>query len=437
MLFKPFTNKLNPLGRQLLIELIDCDPKLIDDVVYVEQSMEKAAEKAGATIINSTFHYFSPFGVSGVVVIQESHLAIHTWPEYGFAALDIFTCGNTIDPWAAYHLLKSSFSAQEGKAEEIQRGNPAFLKELIQKEAYSGAMKARPHQPIARSRDVWFTARNRDMAFSLKHLGEKLLDIQSPFQRIEVYPTATFGNMLTLDGRIMCTEKDERAYHEMLVHVPMLTHTGAPRRALVIGGGDGGTVRELLRHPSVEGIVLVEIDEQVIEASKKYLPTLGGALAHPKVTIKISDGFTFIQNLPNDSFDLVLVDAPCANEVEKPLFSEKFYQEVFRVLQPEGILVTQSESPYFNETVFKLIPGYLNNIFGKSKVYCYLIQMPTYPGGTWSFTYASKGNAHPLQEFREQKAESFSQNQKLKYYNAAIHKAAFALPNFVISLLDA
>ena len=118
------------LGRHIIVEYYNCSPELLNDVVHIEKSMENAAEEAGATIINSTFHHFSPYGVSGVVVIQESHLAIHTWPEYGYASVDLFTCGDTVNPWVSYQMLKDSFQAGHGSAVELKRGEMALLKEL-------------------------------------------------------------------------------------------------------------------------------------------------------------------------------------------------------------------------------------------------------------------------------------------------------------------
>lgn len=415
------------------MEYYDCTPELLNDVVGIEKSMENAAEEAGATIINSTFHHFSPYGVSGVVVIQESHLAIHTWPEYGYASVDLFTCGDTVNPWVSYQALKEAFKAGHGSAVELSRGEMALLKRKnFDLQSMRDEKSAVEGDPI-RTRDVWFTERDDQIALSLKHDG-KLYDVQSDFQKVSVYKTLAYGNMLTLDGMVMTTEKDEYVYHEMITHVPMLTHPN-PKRALVIGGGDGGTARELLKHEGLEEVVMVEIDEKVIEASKMHLPTIAAALDHPKLNLIIDDGIKYVNDSADGSFDLVIVDSTDPVGPAEGLFTVEFYKEVHRILSADGIMVTQSESPRFNSKVFKEIYQTYRGIFGQDSVHCYLAYIPTYPTGMWSFSYSSKGKAHPLVGLNEDIATAFTNQNKLKYYNEGIHKAAFALPSFVKEMI--
>ena len=233
---------MGSLGRHIIVEYYDCASEALNDVVHIEKSMEGAAVEAGATIINSTFHHFSPYGVSGVVVIQESHLAIHTWPEYGYASVDLFTCGDTVNPWVSYQILKEKFKAGHGSAIELQRGEMALLsKKKFDLKQLRDDKSTEEGDPI-RTRDIWFTERDDKIALSLKHDG-KLYDVQSDYQRVEIYNTHAYGNMLTLDGMVMTSEKDEYVYHEMITHVPALTHPN-PKRTLIIGGGDGGTAAQ-------------------------------------------------------------------------------------------------------------------------------------------------------------------------------------------------
>ena len=421
------------LGRHIIVEYYDCTPELLNDVVGIEKSMESAAEEAGATIINSTFHHFSPYGVSGVVVIQESHLAIHTWPEYGYASVDLFTCGDTVNPWVSYQALKEAFQAGHGSAVELSRGEMALLKRKnFNLQAMRDEKSAIEGDPI-RTRDVWFTERDDQIALSLKHDG-KLYDVQSDFQKVSVFKTQAYGNMLTLDGMVMTTEKDEYVYHEMITHVPMLTHP-KPKRALIIGGGDGGTARELLRHDGLDEVVMVEIDEKVIEASRMHLPSIASALDHPKLNLIIDDGIKYVNESADGSFDLVIVDSTDPVGPAEGLFTVEFYKEVHRILSADGIMVTQSESPRFNSKVFKEIYQTYRGIFGQENVHCYLAYIPTYPTGMWSFSYSSKGNAHPLKDLNEEAAMTFTNQNKLKYYNEGIHRAAFALPSFVKEMI--
>ena len=402
-------------------------------MVHIEQSMENAAEEAGATIINSTFHHFSPYGVSGVVVIQESHLAIHTWPEYGYASVDLFTCGDTVNPWVSYQMLKDAFEAGHGSAVELKRGEMALLKRRnFEVKAMRDERSAEDGSPI-RTRDVWFTERDDKIALSLKHDG-KLYDVQSDYQRVAVYNTQAYGNMLTLDGMVMTTEVDEYVYHEMISHVPLLTHPD-PKRVLIIGGGDGGTAREVLKHKQLEEVVMVEIDDKVIEASKLHLPSISQSLDDPKLNLIVDDGIKYVNEAADGSFDLVIVDSTDPVGPAEGLFSVDFYKEVYRILSDDGIMITQSESPRFNSKVFKEIYQTYRGIFGQDKVHCYLAYIPTYPTGMWSFSYSSKGKAHPLKQKSKEEVEAFAQSAKLKYYNADLHQAAFALPTFVRDMI--
>ena len=422
------------LGRHIIVELYDCTPNLLNDVVHIEKSMEVAATKAGATIINSTFHHFSPYGVSGVVVIQESHLAIHTWPEYGYASVDLFTCGDTVDPWVSYKVLKERLEAAHGSALELQRGEMVLLSQQpLDVQSLRDEKSANDGTPI-RTRDIWFTERDDQIALSLKH-DAKLYDHQSAFQKVEIYQTQAYGNMLTLDGMVMTTEKDEYVYHEMITHVPTLTHP-KPKRALVIGGGDGGTVRELLKHDCFDEVVMVEIDQKVIDASREFLPNIASALDHPKLNLIVDDGIKYVNETPDDAFDIVIVDSTDPVGPAEGLFTVEFYKEVYRILSSDGVMVTQSESPRFNQKVFQEIYEVYKSIFGDDQVHCYLAYIPTYPTGMWSFSYSSKGQAHPLKELDKERVEKFTDANSLQYYNAGIHESAFALPNFVSNMIN-
>ncbi|MCC5919896.1 MAG: polyamine aminopropyltransferase [Cyclobacteriaceae bacterium] len=423
------------LGRHIIVEFYDCNPEKLNDVVHIKESMEESAEIAGATLINSTFHHFSPYGVSGVVVIQESHLAIHTWPEYGFASVDVFTCGDSVDPWVSYKFLKEAFGADHGSAIEMRRGEMHLLTKKdfdIQKHRN---VKTEASGKPASTNDIWFTERNNDIALSLRHSGEKLYEAQSEFQKVEVYKTNAYGNMLTLDGMVMTTEQDEYGYHEMISHVPVLSHPN-PKRALVIGGGDGGTARELLKHTEIEEVVMVEIDDKVIEASKQFLPGIASAFGHPKLNLKIEDGIKYVKDSADASFDIVLVDSTDPVGPGEGLFTEEFYREVYRILTPNGIMVTQSESPRFNQKVFVEIHECYKGIYGKDNVHTYLFYVPTYPTGMWSFSYCAKGDTHPIATYQKERATTFMKNEKLQYYNEEVHRSAFALPNFVKNLLN-
>ena len=169
------------LGRHIIAELYNCREELLNDVSFVENAMLGAADKAGATVINSTFHHFSPFGVSGVIVIQESHFSIHCWPEYLYASIDIYTCGDTVDPWSAYEYLKERLSASHGSTVELNRGQKNLMTD--KSSASSGKSKSSPNKKVESTRNIWFTERNENIALSLKHDGERLFSTTSEFQK--------------------------------------------------------------------------------------------------------------------------------------------------------------------------------------------------------------------------------------------------------------
>lgn len=421
------------LGRHIIVEFYGCNPAIMNDVSLIEQFMVAAAKEAHATVLNSTFHHFSPFGVSGVVVIEESHLAIHTWPEYGYAAVDIFTCGSGVNPWISYKYLEKHFEAKYGSSIEMKRGQIG----LLERKEFSFEPKRdeKQHAGIHHNRNIWFTDRDESLALSLRHSGDVLYRKQSEFQKVQVIDTYAYGKALTIDGMFMTTEKDEYVYHEMIAHVPLFSQKDV-KKVLVIGGGDGGTVRELLRHKNIEEVVMVEIDELVVEASKLHLPEIASEFDNPRLNLIIGDGIEYVKNSPASVYDLVIVDGSDPVGPAEGLFSDSFYTEVYRVLNDTGVLIAQGESPRFNQDAFVDLRRCFKSIFGTNKVWSYFFYVPTYPSGMWSFAYCSKGDINPINDFREAEADAFEQNEGLKYYNAQIHKAAFATPNFVKRMLN-
>jgi len=267
----------------------------------------------------------------------------------------------------------------------------------------------------------WFPG-STGLSFRLKRTIES---VQSPLQLIELYETETHGKLLVMDGCVMLTERDEVAYHEMIVHVPLLTHPN-PKRVLVIGGGDGGTLREVVRHPEVELARQVEIDGDVVEMCKRHLPKVAAAYDHPKVDLIIGDGIEYMKNAEDGSFDVILVDSTDPFGPALGLFGPDFYKHVHRVLADDGILVCQAESAWYNMPMLKSIVTTLKDIFPVTNVYS--SQIPVYPSGTWSFGYASKG-LDPLADLDEARAKPIVEGGQ--YYIPAIHRAAFAQPTFV------
>ena len=240
--------------------------------------------------------------------------------------------------------------------------------------------------------------------------------------------------MLALDDMVMTTENDEFHYHEMISHPALFMHPN-PKNVLVIGGGDGGTIREVLRHPGVEKVTMVEIDGAVIEACKEHLPNIAASFDDPKLTLLVDDGIAFAQNAAPGTYDVILVDGSDPVGPAEGLFSVSFYTNCYNALKEDGILVAQGESPKFNEKAFRELNHTLQDIFGADKAPVSLFFVPTYPTGMWSFQYGLKGNIQGPIHQKEAEIEAFVSANGLRYYNSALHNASFALPNFVKELI--
>jgi len=256
---------------------------------------------------------------------------------------------------------------------------------------------------------------------------ETLFSEQSDFQMVEIHTSRAFGNFLTLDGLMMTTERDEHFYHEMIVHIPLCSHKN-PENVLVIGGGDGGTVREILKHNTIKSIDMCEIDSLVIEASKKFLPTISCALDDTRVKIYVEDAIEFIKT-KKACYDAVLIDSTDPMGPGVGLFTEEFYNDVKASLREGGIVTPQSESPFVNQAEIKKMYALLNKVFAYVAPYCGPI--PTYPGGYWSWAFCSDHIA-PLSFIDEARAAQVSRNCKI--YNINLHRGCFGVPNFVKEL---
>jgi spermidine synthase len=277
--------------------------------------------------------------------------------------------------------------------------------------------------------DLWVEERHRDMVSTRFRVTRVLYSERSAFQSVDIVETAGHGRMLLNDGLIMVSERDEFAYHEMIAHVPLFVHPD-PRRVLVIGGGDGGTARETLRHAGVESVHMVEIDEMVVSACREYLPQTAGCLSDPRLTLTIADAVEFVA-MTDERFDVILVDSTDPIGPATPLFGRDFYRNVHRILADDGIVVAQGESPFYDTETQKSVVGIQHELFARSHLYNF--SNLTYPGGLWSFTFASKG-LHPLDDFDPTRVAAAG--MELRWYNPPVHRAAFALPNFVRMALD-
>ncbi|MEI7475602.1 MAG: polyamine aminopropyltransferase [bacterium] len=276
--------------------------------------------------------------------------------------------------------------------------------------------------------DLWYTEKNDHGYGITMKVSKTLYQGKSEFQSIDVLETDAFGKLLLLDGLVMTTEKDEFVYHEMISHIPMLTHKN-PENVLVIGGGDGGTIREVLKHPSVKKAVLCEIDGDVIEVCCKYFPTIAGKLDDPRVDIQVRDGIEYIAQFKNE-FDVILIDSTDPMGPGEGLFTKEFYTNVKEALREGGIMAAQSESPVANKREMMLMYPLLRSVFPIVKTFT--APIVTYPGGYWSWCFCS-ADVEPGSHYNEEVAIELE--KETKYYNRGIHSSAFVLPNFVKKLV--
>lgn len=272
--------------------------------------------------------------------------------------------------------------------------------------------------------NLWIEEKFRDFLGLRLKVEKVLFSGKSEFQSVDVVETKGHGKALLNDGLFMVTEKDEFVYHDMIAHVPLFTHPN-PKNVLVIGGGDGGTAREVLRHASVEKCTMVEIDEMVVNACKEHIPQTSCVFSNPKLDLIITDGIKFVKDT-DQKFDVILVDSTDPIGPAQPLFNEEFYQDLYNCLTDDGIIVSQGESPFYEVPMQKTLMGIINKIFPISMIYNF--SNLTYPGGLWSFTFASK-KPHPLKDLDEKRVEQ--SGLEFEYYNSQIHKGAFAIPTFM------
>ena len=257
----------------------------------------------------------------------------------------------------------------------------------------------------------------------------KLDEVQSPFQKIEIFESTDWGNLMLIDGAMMLTTRDNFLYHEMMSHPALFTHA-APKRVVIIGGGDCGTLREVLRHPGVEQAVQCDIDEQVTRMSEKYFPELCESNGDPRAQLLFDDGIAYMANCAPGSVDIVIVDSTDPVGPAEGLFNKAFYESCFRALAGDGILVQQSESPLVLLGLIREMRGEMRKA-GFTAFQTLPFPQPCYPTGWWSCTLARKAGGF---DFRE--ADARGKAFATKYYSADIHRGAATLPPFVAEALD-
>lgn len=379
-----------------------CDPKILLDGAQFRERCLQMVRDAGLTIMDSTFRQFEGSGFTGTVVLAESHLAIHTWPERQGLTLDIYVCNfsgdNSDKARALFRALVDHFQPTEAATHEIDRGEHLLM------------------EPLNASTGFYIKA--------TRQIGEW----QTKFQKLSIYDTPHFGKLFRLDGFNMTSEKDEFVYHENLIHPAATAHAG-PKNVLIIGGGDGGSSEEVLKHPSVEQVTMVEIDAEVIRVAKEHFGAVhNGVFDNPKLRVLIEDGLRFVRET-KEKFDLVVLDLNDPMGPAEPLYSTEFFQQCRAILAPGGALTLHLGSPAAQAPQVAEISGRLNSVFRIVRPFTMFV--PLY-GSLWAMACAS--DKLDPKSFTADEIDRRIEHRKLielQYYNGETHEAVFALPNFV------
>ena len=420
-------------GLHLTGDLFDCScsAALFTDLETLSKACRDATNESSLTIVDQAWHRFPEWngeagGITGTLLLAESHLAIHTWPERRGVTLDVYVCNFTDDNTGkAEQLFEALTLAFRPKNQVVNRITRGDLAAGPQSAVESEAGQVEKGQLIF----DWLNAHSGYGTTATKTLAE----IQSPYQRVEVYDTQQFGKLFRLDGRLMTSEGDEFFYHECMTHPAALAHPN-PESILVIGGGDGGSSEELLKHPSVKRVVMAELDPVVIDVSKKWLGSIhNGAFDDPRLEVKIGDGFEFVKSTA-ERFDLIVLDLTDPDTPAFHLYSEQFFRMCQRILRPGGMLTLHLGSPVYQAETVRKNAANLRKVF--RHVAPLSLFVPLY-GSLWCLAVASD-TIDPRATSVDVVSQRISERRisELRYYHPALHAALFTLPVFVQDLVQ-
>jgi spermidine synthase len=423
-------------GLHLTGDLFECgcSAALLTDLDALSKLCRDVTNESTLTIVDEKWHLFpewngEPGGITGTILLAESHLAIHTWPERRGVTLDVYVCNFTADNTGKaeqlFDALMVAFRPSTQVVNRITRGD------LAAGTSHAGATDAAGSK--SEQTELVFDWLNAHAGYGYT-AAQRLAEVQSPYQRIEVYDTQQFGKLFRLDGRLMTSEGEEFFYHECMTHPAALAHPN-PESILVIGGGDGGSSEELFKHPSVKRIVMAELDAAVIDISKKWLGAIHkDAFSDPRLEVKIGDGFEYVKSTP-ERFDLIVLDLTDPDTPAFHLYSEEFFRMCQRILKPGGMLTLHLGSPVYQaDTVHR-------NAANLRKVFRHVAPMslfiPLY-GSLWCLAVASD-TIDPRTLAGETIAQRMAERRitGLRYFHPAMHSALFTLPVFVQELTQA
>jgi spermidine synthase len=326
---------------------------------------------------------------------------------------------------AAENTVESTDFPVKRQREDEQLNNGVSVSEIVPQEPQPNGLSTVIPGWFSEISPMW-----PGEAHSLK-VEKILFQGKSDYQDVMVFQSATYGKVLVLDGVIQLTERDECAYQEMITHLPLCSIPN-PKKVLVIGGGDGGVLREVSRHSSVEKIDICEIDKMVVDVSKQFFPEIAVGFEDPRVTLNIGDGVAFLKAAPEGTYDAVIVDSSDPIGPAQELFEKPFFESVAKALRPGGVVCTQAESIWLHMHIIEDIVANCRQVFKGSVDYAWTT-VPTYPSGMIGFMLCSTEGPsvdfkHPVNPIDEN--DSHQAGRPLKFYNSEIHSAAFCLPTF-------
>ena len=419
-------------GLHLTADLFKCacSPDLLTDRGALQAACIRLVRLAGLTVVGDDFHQFSDVagaasGVTGLVLLAESHLAVHTWPELNAVTLDVYVCNfredNTRKAEALTDSLVALFAPERSCRNSLQRGVPT-----------SPNSPDAPHAADASYLTLEHLAPDIVHGFASRRL---LATTHTEFQRIEWHDTKTLGRTLSLDDAFMLSERDEFIYHECMVHVPALAHA-APQSAFVMGGGDGCTARELLKHTSIKRIVIAELDPGVVASCREHLSRVNqGALDDSRVEIVIGDAMRSLADQA-DTFDLIVMDLTDPNDAaDSPanaLYSKESFELIRSRLSADGLVTAHIGSPFYHPDRFSKTLADLTSVF--EHVAAYKAFMPIY-GTEWGMACASnQTDPRALSEAEISERLTTRAITDLRFYTPRVHASLFAWPAYAEKL---
>ena len=403
-------------GIHVVANLYRChgEARYLTDAESLRRFCLDSVAKAGLTSLGDLFHQFpagdhssnDSGGVTGCVVLAESHLAIHTWPELNSVTLDVYVCNFTQD--------------NTDRARQVV----GDLMGLFRPEDFV-------RHEVPRDKQFIYEWLNPDYGFFTRS-SKRIAEGHTGFQSLEIHDTPQFGKLFRLDGFNMTSEKEEFVYHENMIHPAAITHP-APKRVLIIGGGDGGLAEEVLKHPSIESVTMVELDGKVVEIARQHFEAIHrGALDHPKLKLIVGDGLKFLAET-DEKFDLIALDLPDPVGPAELLYEEPFFRNCRRALAGGGALTLHLGSPWSQPERVKAIYERLTGLFKIVRPYAMFI--PLY-GNLWTMACCSDSLDPTTISAREADKRVAARGlSHLQYYNGDTHQAVFALPNFVRDLM--